>query len=207
MLPLKEAIAEAQTQAEKNLLVASFVSQRFREKGWETVVVGGSALEIYTGGGYVTGDVDLCRAIGTAPIPPNIEAEVMRSAGGVNTGVRRQWSIEGVLVDLLGEVETVQKAPFRTVKGPYGDVRLMPAEEVLVERAFIAFATDPNNPNREALAGARQLVFAGLKGVVRLDWAAVDAIARGREYGNKNQIDDLKNSVASGLQSASKKEP
>lgn len=195
MKPLLQALAEATGQAEKNLLVASCVCQLFREKGWETVVVGGSALELYTEGGYVTADVDLCRAVGTRPIPATVEAEVMRAAGATSLGVRRQWSLGGVVIDLLGEAETVGKAPFRTLQGPYGDLRVMPAEEVLVERAFMAYAQGADCPNFEALAAAKQIILAGLAGTVAMDWEAVDAIAEGPEYDNKARVDELKKSV------------
>jgi hypothetical protein len=44
----------------KHLKLASLVGAVFRERRVELVVVGGSAIEFYTDGGYVSGDLDLC---------------------------------------------------------------------------------------------------------------------------------------------------
>ena len=76
---LKE-IRAAPTQAEKNLRAASLLSALFRAAGWE-MVVGGSAIEFYTEGDYLTRDLDLCRAQGTRPLPARVEAEVMAALG------------------------------------------------------------------------------------------------------------------------------
>ncbi len=44
----------------KALLLAGLVSELFRERGFEPVVVGGSAIEFYTDGAYMSGDTDIC---------------------------------------------------------------------------------------------------------------------------------------------------
>ena len=44
----------------KALLLAAVVSELFRERGFEPVVVGGSAIEFYTDGAYMAGDTDIC---------------------------------------------------------------------------------------------------------------------------------------------------
>ena len=44
----------------KHLKLASLVSTIFRSQGIELVVVGGSAIEFYTDGAYVSGDLDMC---------------------------------------------------------------------------------------------------------------------------------------------------
>jgi len=44
----------------KHLKLASLISAGSRERGIELVVVGGSAIEFYTEGAYVSGDLDLC---------------------------------------------------------------------------------------------------------------------------------------------------
>ena len=45
MTRLEKAVSKATSTAERNLLVASYLCARLREQGWDTVVVGGSALE------------------------------------------------------------------------------------------------------------------------------------------------------------------
>ena len=132
-------IRAAPTQAEKNLRAASLLCALFRVAGWEMVVVGGSAIEFYTAGDYLTRDLDLCRAAGTKPLSARVEAEVMNAVGARSVGTRRQWLLDAlgeVTIDLLGEIETVGTAPLQTLLGPYGEVRLMPVEELLVERVL-----------------------------------------------------------------------
>ena len=199
MTRLEKAVSKATSQAERNLLVASSLCARLREQGWDTVVVGGSALEFYTHGGCVARNIDLCRARGVAPIPASVELKIMSEAGATSVGVRRQWILAGVVVDLLGEVETVGKSPFRTLEGPFGNLAVMPAEEVLVERVFMAYANRSSKPNRSALGAAKQLIRAALTGAVTLDWEAVYAIAAGKEYDNLEEVTRLRDEVAKSL--------
>ncbi len=46
---------------ERGLKLAGLVSAVFSEQGFELVVVGGAAIEFYTEGNYMSGDLDLCR--------------------------------------------------------------------------------------------------------------------------------------------------
>jgi len=192
---LKE-IRAAPTQAEKNLRAASLLMALFREAGWEMVVVGGSAIEFYTEGDYVTRDLDLCRAQGTRPLPARIEADLMAKVGARPVGTRRQWLLDvlgEVTIDLLGEVETVGVAPCQTLQGPYGAVMVMPVEELLVERAFMATVREPRD--EEAWTAAKQLAAVCLSGAVPSDWAKVEQIAAGKEYGIAAAVRRLKKEV------------
>jgi hypothetical protein len=192
---LKE-IRAAPTQAEKNLRAASLLSALFRAAGWEMVVVGGSAIEFYTEGDYLTRDLDLCRAQGTRPIPAKVEAEVMAALGAKSVGARRQWLLDvlgEVTIDLLGEVETVGVARPQTLQGPYGTVTLMPVEELLVERTFMATVREPRD--EEAWTAAKQLAAVCLSGAVPSDWTKVERIAAGKEYGIAAAVCGLKKEV------------
>jgi hypothetical protein len=42
------------------LLLAGVVSEFFREREFEPVVVGGSAIAFYTDGAYMSGDTNIC---------------------------------------------------------------------------------------------------------------------------------------------------
>ena len=53
-------IEAGQDLARKALQLAMLVATVFRERGYEMVVVGGSAIEFYTDGAYMSGDIDLC---------------------------------------------------------------------------------------------------------------------------------------------------
>ncbi len=191
-----EEIRRAPSQTEKNLRAASLMLAAFRVAGWEMVVVGGSAIEFYTEGDYLTRDLNLCRAQGTRPLPAKVEAEVMASVGAQSVGTRRQWLLDvlgEVTIDLLGEVETVGVAPWQILAGPYGAVTLMPVEELLVERAFMATVREPRD--EEAWTAAKQLAAVCLSGEVPSDWAKVEQIAAGKEYGIAPAVRRLKKEV------------
>ena len=57
---------------EKRLLLMGRITRLFQDRGWSLVVVGGSALEVYTEGQYLSGDIDVCRQQGQKPIPPPV---------------------------------------------------------------------------------------------------------------------------------------
>ena len=46
---------------ERALKLAGLLATLFQERGYSLVVVGGSAVEFYTEGGYMSGDIDFCR--------------------------------------------------------------------------------------------------------------------------------------------------
>ena len=54
-----EALAAEPDPARRRLVALALVGDRLAEDGIEPILVGGAALEIYTAGGYATGDVDL----------------------------------------------------------------------------------------------------------------------------------------------------
>jgi len=113
--------------------------------------------------------------------------------GARSVGTRRQWLLDalgGVTIDLLGEIETVGTAPLQTLLGPYGEVRLMPVEELLVERVFMAFVCEP--PDASALSAAKQLAAVCLAGGVRADWRCIERLAAGKEYGIAPAVRRLK---------------
>jgi len=43
---------------EKTLKLSGLVTALFRERDWEMVIVGGSAIEFYTEGQYMSGDME-----------------------------------------------------------------------------------------------------------------------------------------------------
>ena len=46
---------------ERAMKLSGLVTTLFQERGFPLVVVGGSAVEFYTEGGYMSGDIDFCR--------------------------------------------------------------------------------------------------------------------------------------------------
>ena len=117
----------------KSLKPASLCSGLWAERGVELVVVGGSAIEFLTEGAYASGDLDRCH-VTHASLPVRERQEIMGLLGA--KGGPRNWPVAGMYLDLLGRVESFARTPFRSVQGPYGAVKIMKAEDWLVERSF-----------------------------------------------------------------------
>ena len=153
---------------ERAMKLAGLVTSLFREHGIHLVVVGGSAVEFYTEGGYMSGDIDFCRKSLKGPSPRLME-EVFKALGG--KGVGRNWLVCGLYVDMLGIAEMETDKELRVLETPYGEVRMIPPELALVER--VLFSTQ----DAECAASARQMMAAALNDET-FDWAEAERIAR-----------------------------
>lgn len=167
-----ELIRTEMDQNRKNLLVAEIVSTLFRAAGTEPVVVGGSAVEFYTDGAYVSGDVDICFDGPRLPAPR--ERETILAAAGEPVGTR-SWKIADVVVDLLGRLETSARGPLQQL----GEISLIRIEDLIAERILIATAPrfDP-----ERWRVAKVLLAAGWKNLVALDQAELRRVAESSDY-------------------------
>jgi hypothetical protein len=177
---VQRALQAIRTEADptvRNLEVAALCSAMFRDRGMELVVVGGSAIEFYTEGAYVSGDVDLCRFEGRM-LSLRERQEVMSRLEA--EGGPRNWKVGGVFVDLLGDLENLARSPVRTLETPHGLVRLAPAEELLVERILVATYPREYAPARDC---ARKLMAAALLGELVFDWTEAFRIAALPAYG------------------------
>lgn len=190
---IRRALADITAETDpvlKHLKLASLVSTVFRERGIELVVVGGSAIEFYTEGAYVSGDLDLCLVS-----PPRLDVrtrqELMGRLGA--KGGPRSWQVAGHYVDILGEVETLARTPFDELQAPYGMVRLVSPEELLVERVLISVYPQPYEPAEQC---ARKLIAVALSGHVELDWQEVRRLAALPEFGILSQLEKLVGEVA-----------
>ena len=174
--------------------LASLVSSLFRERKIELVVVGGSAIEFYTDGAYMSGDIDLCQANPSVVIPLRLRQQIMgllKAKGGP-----RSWEVAGMFVDLLGPVETDLETGFRRLEAPYGAVVLISPEELLAERVLVSVYPQPN---RQARACARILASVALKGQLNLDWGEVKRLAKLPQYGIFPECRELVGKVAGEL--------
>jgi len=103
----------------------------------DIVVVGGSAIEIYTAGGYVSGDIDLCG-------PAEILTRVLKRWGFEQPG--REWGrIDwGIVVDIVGRFPSGSMKLTRVVDTPHGPVRVGAVEDLILGRlALIKFWSEP----------------------------------------------------------------
>lgn len=155
----------------KALKLAGLITRVFREAGWDLVVVGGSAVEFYTEGAYMSGDIDMCRR-NLNPIPLRTAQNLIGRLGG--TGGPRSWKVAGLYVDLLGLLENEAITPCRTIETPCGAISIAPAELMLVERILMAFypRSDP-----DAGAIAKKFMAVCLKETTLIDWNEVERLA------------------------------
>lgn len=160
----------------KHIKLASLVSAVFREGGIELVVVGGSAIEFYTDGAYVSGDLDMC-LISPMRIGLRTRQELMGKLGA--DGGPRSWQVAGQFVDILGPVETLAHTPFDEIEAPYGRVRLLSPEDLLVERVLISVY---RQRDETADACARKLIAVALSSQLELDWIETRRLAELPEY-------------------------
>ena len=193
---IKSALADITAEQDptiKSLKMASLCSALWAEHGVELVVVGGSAIEILTEGAYTSGDLDLCYT-NQASLPLRQRQEVMGLLDA--KGGPRNWEVAGMFVDVLGAAESFACTPYRRVQGPYGEVRLMKPEDLLVERVLVSVYPDENSAAHEC---ARELAVVALTGAVSMNWGEVLRIANLPEYRNVNECKTLVREVANEL--------
>ena len=171
---------------ERAMKLSGLVTTLFQERGFPLVVVGGSAVEFYTEGGYMSGDIDFCRKTLKA-VPPRLMQEIAESLGG--KGLGRNWLICGLYVDLLGVLETESTLPERTLETPYGTVRILPPELALVERVLYA------EQDAECVASARQMMASALVDA-SFDWAEAKRLAALPDFAVADRLEALKREIA-----------
>lgn len=179
----------------KHLKLASLCSALFTEQGVELVVVGGSAIEFYTEGAYTSGDVDLCVVQAETPLTVRSRQEIMGKLGA--KGGPRSWEVSGAYVDLLGRFENLARTPIRTIAAPFGDVRVSPVEELIVERVLVARYPRHDAP---ALDCAKKIIAAALRDEVEADWNEVKRLAKLKAYANWSDVKKLVDEQAKTLQ-------
>jgi hypothetical protein len=195
---IQEALADITAETDptlKHLKLASLVSAVFRERGIELVVVGGSAIEFYTEGAYVSGDLDLCVASAPTALTVRLRQEVMGQLRA--TGGPRSWQVGGLYVDVLGGFENLARTPSRRLDGPCGQVWISPVEELIVERVLVSRYPGDYPPARDC---ASKLLAAALLKEVETDWAEVQRLAQSDAYNNWDDVRKLVHEQAQALQ-------
>ena len=152
---------------ERAMKLAGVITTLFRERGISLVVVGGSSVEFYTEGGYMSGDIDFCRRTLQGPSLRMIK-DLLEPLGGRSMG--RNWIVCGLAVDLLGIIENECEKPYRELETPYGKVFLIPPELALVERVFYALDCVECEP------AARQMMASALESE-DFDWREAERLA------------------------------
>jgi len=171
---------------ERAMKLSGLMTTLFQERGFPLVVVGGSAVEFYTEGGYMSGDIDFCRKTLKA-VPPRLMQEIAESLGG--KGLGRNWLVCGLYIDLLGVLETETTLPERSLETPYGTVRILPPELALVERVLYA------EQDAECVSSARQMMAAALADAA-FDWAEARRLAALPDFAVADRLETLKRELA-----------
>ena len=179
--------AKVDIEATGNLLeravkLAGLITALFAERGFHLVVVGGSAVEFYTEGEYMSGDIDFCRKTFKA-IPPRLMQEVAESLGG--KGLGRNWLICGLYVDILGPLESETVKSERVLQTPYGEVWMIAPELALVERILYA------EQDAECIPSAKQMMVAAIADDA-FDWVEAERLADLRDFKVLAQLQKLR---------------
>jgi hypothetical protein len=157
----------------RSMKLAGIVTALFKKRGIPLVVVGGSAVEFYTAGGYMSGDIDFCRRSLKGPSLRLIK-DILEPLGGKCVG--RNWLVCGIFVDMLGIVEAETYKDFSVVETPYGEVFMIPPELALVERVFYSLDSE------ECVASAKQMMAAALNDK-NFDWQEAERLAGLPDFG------------------------
>ena len=190
---LQAALADIRATSdllEKALKLAGVVTSLFNEAGWTLIVVGGSAVEFYTEGAYMSGDIDFCRK-NLERIPLRQLQDLMARLDG--RGGPRSWLVAGLYVDLLGLLENEATTPCRNLATPYGTISIVPAELVLVERVLLAYYPQAEV---EARNTAKKMLAACLSGQTEVDWIEVERLAALPDFDIVSKLAELKQEVA-----------
>lgn len=145
-----EALADERDPARRRLVALALVADRLAEDGLEPILVGGAALELYTGGGYATGDVDL--ALPNTP-------EVDRAFADLGFRKRGRHWVHAEL-DLLFEAPAPAGLPGETAPRTVLDVDGLPVvvigvEDLLIDRLRAAVHWSSDEDRRWARRLAR----------------------------------------------------
>lgn len=192
-MDVEKAVAEIEATSdllERALKLSGLITTMFQQRGFPLVVVGGSAVEFYTEGGYMSGDIDFCRRSLNA-IPPRVMQEVISELGG--KGVSRSWVVCGLCIDLLGLLECETTLPMRELETPYGVVRMIPPELALVERVLIANYP----PSQELAVTARKMMVAAMNDPT-FNWIEAERLAALPDFGVLAELRAMKEDVSRG---------
>ena len=163
---VEKAVESAPTSYERILVLGALLSEA---AGEPAVVVGGSAIEVYTSGGYVSSDIDVV-------VNRSKAASAIESWGFTRTGRfwwRGDWRIG---IDLVGDDYKGSRRRIQTVDTPYGPAWLAGIEDLLMKRlAELKYWQNPPDRQR-ALAVQAEMLLA--EGRDRLDEEYLAFLAR-----------------------------
>lgn len=172
-----ESLAREPDLPRRRLVALALVADRLAEDGIEPILVGGAALELYTAGGYATGDVDLA-----LPSIPEVD-RAFADLGFAKRG--RFWLREDL--DLLFEAPAPAGLPGETWPRTEIEVEglrvvVIGVEDLLLDRvrAAVRWRSDEDRrwARRLALLYADKLDWGYLRGKAAADAGEVAEVER-----------------------------
>ncbi|HEX6989727.1 MAG TPA: hypothetical protein VF282_09715, partial [Bacillota bacterium] len=160
-----QALCDNPDPLERHLTVAAILTELLQGTGLRPVVVGGSAVEFYTAGLYMTADLDLVVS------GLNATAEVLRDLGFVQSGALFRHADVPVVVDL--PQEPLAGDPGRVVEVTINGRRayVIGIDDIILDR----LAAYQHGRDEASLEWAVQLMVAQWE---RVDWSYVEEQAR-----------------------------
>lgn len=170
--------------SERAIRVAILVGRAFRDEGHKMVLVGGSAVEFYTDGLYVSGDVDICY-FGRAS--DEVTLNVMGRLGSRTKG--RHYEIAGCFVEILGTIESNAQTEFLAVSDENGEdaIYVDMVEEVIAERVYRAGA----ERREKDIDCATKLLGVCVRDSLEVNWDEVRRLLRSGLYRSEPVLDEL----------------
>jgi hypothetical protein len=137
----KKPIIEENDEFKRKLLFLSALNREVRDKGIEFIVVGGSAVELYSFGKYQSGDIDIISS-GSQSI-----AEILLQNGFMKRGKDFISEELGIFIEIPGRTLSGDAGRVRTfVFGEDMSVQVIGIEDLIIDRlqscVFWKYETD-----------------------------------------------------------------
>jgi hypothetical protein len=123
------ALQSVQNVLELQLSAAAIISRLLAYAADPPTIVGGSAVSFYTGGAYLSRDVDLVTALPGPKISGILDRIGFRRQNGAWIHAEADVVVDFPSPPLAGDVSRVA-----TVETPFGPIRVIGAEDLLVDR-------------------------------------------------------------------------
>lgn len=121
-------LKKEQNPLRMKMLLLGYVTDRLEKKAQHVVLVGGQAVETYTGGQFLTGDVDITTT------DAKTTEEILMSLGFRKVSMIWLNQQLGVAIQIVGSILTGSLEKTRTIQtGPY-NVKVIGVEDLIVDR-------------------------------------------------------------------------
>jgi len=170
------SLEQLEDGTERALQLAGLISTLFKIKGVALIVTGRLAFDSYANTAAPEPELELAALAGK--LSPRMLQEIM--AGQLHAeGAIDRWKAVGIPIRFLGETGATYRGVCRDFMTDHGVVKLIPAEEITVERILAAVYPVPNPVAHEE---ARQLLINALTDAFHMDWGVLQTLCHQPEY-------------------------